>query len=588
MTKSEVMANLGSVAVLDAPHTDDPAVSRAELEAIVAAVGRSTAVIEFDLDGVILNANPHFLNAIGYSLAEIKGMPHSTLVAEDYRRSQEYREFWSNLRAGQYQSGEFKRIGKAGREVWIQASYNPILDAKGHPFKIVKFATDVTQQKLQTADYSGQIAAIHKSTAVVEFAMDGTILNANPIFLNAMGYELAEIRGRHHSVFVDDAFSRSEEYRTFWEKLKQGQYQQGQYRRLGKNGREVWIQGSYNPILDLNGKPCKVVKYASIVTEHVTAKIELQTKVDQILRVVRAASEGDLSQELDTSSSDSLGQMAQGLAHLFTSLRDSIRRILQHSQSIAVSAERLMALSNDMASDASGTFGKAKVLTHASGEVSKNLSILVSGGEEMLRSIRLISKSSNESARVAKDAVASAGNAKVTISELGESSSQIGKVIKAITSIAQQTNLLALNATIEAARAGAAGKGFAVVAHEVKELAKETARATDEIGVKIEAIQSSTKSTVLAIGQIDSVINQIDTFSASIASAIEEQTATTNEMGRNVNEAAQGADSIAQSISGVAKTAENTTVAADETRTAARSLSDMAAELQALVARFKI
>ena len=566
----------------------DTGVSRSELEAIVSAISKSTAVIEFAMDGTILNANANFLDCVGYSLDEIKGKPHSLLVPDEYRRSPEYREFWAQLNRGKYQAGEFKRIGKAGREIWIQASYNPILDSKGKPFKVIKFATDITQQKVRNADFAGHIAAISKSTAVIEFAMDGTVLAANDNFLLAMGYRLDEVKGRHHSMFVDDECRQSAEYRQFWENLREGKFQQAQYCRLGRNGSEVWIQASYNPILDLNGKPFKVVKYASVVTAQVTAKADLQSKVEKILTVVKAASEGDLTREISINGSDAIGQMADGLSHLFNSLRANVQQISQNASSIGISAEKLMALSSEMAGDAGATSGQAKVVPQASGEVSKNLSVLVSGGDEMLRSIRLISKSSNESARVAKDAVASASNAKVTISELGESSKEIGKVIKAITSIAQQTNLLALNATIEAARAGEAGKGFAVVAHEVKELAKETARATDEIGLKIDAIQSSTKSATLAIGQIDSVINQIDSFSASIASAIEEQTATTNEMGRNVNEAANGANDIAQSISGVAKTAENTTVAADETRNAAKSLAEMAAQLQSLVGRFKI
>jgi len=228
------------------------------------------------------------------------------------------------------------------------------------------------------------------------------------------------------------------------------------------------------------------------------------------------------------------------------------------------------------------------VVSGASGEVSKNVSIVATGGEEMLASIREIAKNSNESARVAKNAVAVAENANQTISKLGDSSVEIGKVIKVITSIAQQTNLLALNATIEAARAGEAGKGFAVVANEVKELAKETAKATEEIGRKIEAIQSDSKSAVLAIGEIGSIINQISDISNSIASAVEEQTATTNEMGRNISEAARGASEIANNISGVAEAAQNTTAGANDTQTAARSLAEMASQLQTLVTRFKI
>ena len=227
-------------------------------------------------------------------------------------------------------------------------------------------------------------------------------------------------------------------------------------------------------------------------------------------------------------------------------------------------------------------------MSAASEEVSKSVSIVATGGDEMLASIREIAKNSNESARVAKNAVAVADSANHTVSKLGESSVEIGKVIKVITSIAQQTNLLALNATIEAARAGEAGKGFAVVANEVTELAKETAKATEEIGRKIEAIQSDTKSAVTAIGEIGTIINQINDISNSIASAVEEQTATTNEMGRNISEAARGANEIANNISGVAQAAQNTTSGANDTQAAAKALAEMANQLQAQVTRFKI
>ncbi len=554
----------------------------------IQAIGKSQAIIEFTIDGIILHANDNFLNVMGYALSEVKGKHHSMFVDDAFKASAEYRDFWQALKRGEYQSAVYKRYGKGGREVWIQASYNPILDLNGKPFKVVKYATDITESKLLAADSSGQIASISKSQAVIEFTIDGIIMSANDNFLNAMGYRLDEIKGHHHSMFVDEAFKNSAEYQAFWQALKRGEYQAAVYKRLGKGGREVWIQASYNPILDLNGKPFKVVKYATEVTEHIKAKIDLQQKVEVILEVVRAASQGDLTREISVSGSDAIGQMGEGLAHFFKSLRHSVQQILQNAQSVGESAEKLISLSNQMVGDAGETANQAKIVSDTSGEVSKNVGVMATGGDEMLTSIRLIAGSSNESARVAKEAVAAAANAKLIISELGDSSTKIGNVIKLITSIAQQTNLLALNATIEAARAGEAGKGFAVVAHEVKELAKETAKATNEIGLKVEAIQSSTKSAVLAIGQIDSVINQIDEISASIASAVEEQTATTNEMGRNVNEAASGANDIAQSILGVARTAQNTTVAADETQNAARALAEMASQLQSLVGQFKI
>jgi methyl-accepting chemotaxis protein len=432
------------------------------------------------------------------------------------------------------------------------------------------------------------IAALGKSQAMIEFQMDGTIITANQNFLHTVGYTLAEIQGKHHSMFVDEAYRRSDDYREFWAKLNRGEYQSAEYKRLGKGRKEIWIQASYNPILNSQGKAYKVVKFATDVTAQVHATIETQKRVDIILAAVRAASHGDLTQEISVTGSDAIGQVGESLAAFFRTLRQSVEQILRNAQSVGASSEELTAISHQMAGNAEETSTQAKVVSAASAEVSRNVSIVATGGEEMLASIREIAKNSNESARVAKNAVMAANTANQTISKLGESSLEIGKVIKVITSIAQQTNLLALNATIEAARAGEAGKGFAVVANEVKELAKETAKATEEIGRKIEAIQCDTKGAVQAIEQISSIIYQINDISNSIASAVEEQTATTNEMGRNINEAARGAHEITSNISGVAEAAQNTTAGATETQTAARALSDMASQLHTLVDRFKI
>jgi methyl-accepting chemotaxis protein len=248
--------------------TDITAEKRRGMEADgkIAAVDRAQAVIEFNMDGTIVTANDNFLGAVGYALPEIAGKHHRMFMPSAESESASYRTFWDSLNRGEYQAGEFKRIGKAGREIWILATYNPILDERGKPFKVVKFATDVTKQKLVSADNGGQIEAIEKSQAVIEFRMDGTIVKANPNFLDAVGYSLGEIVGRHHSMFVDPAERSAAAYSEFWAHLNQGRYQAGEYKRLGKGGREIWIQASYNPILDLNGKPFKVVKYATDTT----------------------------------------------------------------------------------------------------------------------------------------------------------------------------------------------------------------------------------------------------------------------------------------------------------------------------------
>jgi methyl-accepting chemotaxis protein len=247
-----------------------------------------------------------------------------------------------------------------------------------------------------------------------------------------------------------------------------------------------------------------------------------------------------------------------------------------------------MAISQQMAGNAEETATQATVVSATSEQVSQNVNVVAASSEEMLASIREIAKSANESARVARSAVGVATSTNQTIARLGDSSIEIGKVIKVITSIAQQTNLLALNATIEAARAGEAGKGFAVVANEVKELAKETAKATEEIGQKIDAIQGDSKAAINAIAEVSTIINQINDLSNTIASAVEEQTATTNEIGRNVSEAARGTNEIARNITGVATAAKDTTTGASDTQRAAAALSDMANMLRSLMAGFKV
>ena len=255
-----------------------------------AAVSRAQAVIEFNLDGTIVTANENFLKAVGYSLPEIEGKHHGMFVEPSERDSMAYREFWAKLNRGEYDAAEYKRIGKGGKEIWILASYNPVLDENRKPFKVVKFATDITAQKLKTADLAGQIAAIGKSQAVIEFNLDGTIITANDNFLHALGYALPEIKGKHHSLFVEPAERDGAAYREFWAKLNRGEYQAGEYKRIGKGGREVYIQASYNPILDLNGKPFKVVKYASDVTRQVLVRMGNE-RVRGMMETVAAGAE---------------------------------------------------------------------------------------------------------------------------------------------------------------------------------------------------------------------------------------------------------------------------------------------------------
>ncbi len=377
----------------------------ADFEGQIEAVGKAQAVIEFNLDGTIIMANDNFLNVMGYTLAEIQGQHHLMFAEESFRNSIEYRQFWEALNRGEYQTGEYKRIGKGGKEVWIQASYNPILDLNGNPVKVVKYATDVTEQKLRNADFEGQIEAVGKAQAVIEFNLDGTIITANDNFLNVMGYTLAEIQGQHHRMFAEESFRNSIEYRQFWEALNRGEYQAGEYKRIGKGGKEVWIQASYNPILDLNGNPVKVVKYATDVTEQKLQQQELRDKVDIMLSVVGQAMKGDLTVEIAVKGEDAIGQMGEGLQSFLTNLRETMGRFADNAQQLGSSSEELTVVSQQMASNAEETSTQAGVVSAASEQVTKNVQVVATGTEEMSASIREIAKNSNDAARVAKQAV---------------------------------------------------------------------------------------------------------------------------------------------------------------------------------------
>jgi methyl-accepting chemotaxis protein len=420
---------------------------------MIAAIGRAQAVIAFNLDGTIITANENFLKTLGYSLGEIQGKHHSMFVEPATRDTAAYREFWASLNRGEYQSAEYKRIGKGGKEVWILASYNPILDEKGKPFKVVKFATDVSEQKLRTADLAGQIAAIGKSQAVIEFNMDGSILTANENFLNALGYSLREIQGKQHSMFVDAADRDSAAYREFWVNLNAGKYQAGEFKRIGKGGREIWIQASYNPILDLNGKPFKVVKYATDTTAQVIARKR----------------------------------------------SDSVRGMME---------------------------------------------TVAAGAEELNASVREISETMSKSRQTASEAVVRVDAADQQAQRLSSASESMGGIVELIGNITGQINLLALNATIESARAGEAGRGFAVVASEVKNLANQAKQATDKIGQEIGNLNGISADVVSALTAIKQSIQEVSEYVTSTAAAVEEQSTVTGEMSTNMQRAAAEAAGI--------------------------------------------
>ncbi|ASG24899.1 chemotaxis protein [Nitrospirillum viridazoti CBAmc] len=481
------------------------------MKATLAALGKSQAIIEFALDGTILTANDNFLSAMGYTLAEVKGRHHSLFVAPGYRDSLEYRQFWDSLRRGEFRAAQFKRLGKGGREVWIEASYNPILDRAGQPYKVVKYATDVTAAKREHADLLGQVTAINKSQAVIEFSLDGTILRANDNFLNTMGYTAAEVEGRNHSLFVEPGYRDTPEYHQFWEALRRGEFQAAQFKRIGKGGREVWIEASYNPILDPDGRPYKVVKYATDITRQVRMLANLKQLIDSNFK------------EIDT----------------------AVEQSVSRSEGVAAAA-------NQTAGSVQG---------------------IAAGAEQLAASTRELAASMAQSRQAVDSVAAEAETAGSATERLNAVAQSMERVVDVIRGIAGQINLLALNATIEAARAGDAGKGFAVVATEVKNLANQAASATQGISDEITGMQSVAGEVVGALEGIRRSIDAVRDHVTSAVAAVEQQGAVTLEMSQNMQQTAGAVDTVTENINDIGRAIRQVETMVDKTREAARVLA---------------
>ncbi|MBS0152035.1 MAG: PAS domain S-box protein [Nitrospira sp.] len=553
----------------------------AQYEATFEAVSRAQAVIEFNMDGTIIRANHNFLQAIGYSSDEIIGRHHRMFCDPIYANSAEYAAFWAKLNRGEPEIATFCRFAKEGNEIWIQASYNPISDAEGKPVKVVKFAIDVTEQRNKSAEFEGRINAIGKAQATIEFQLDGTVVGANENFLRCVGYRLEEVQGKHHRMFCDSSYASSPEYSAFWKKIASGENDTGIYRRLGKGGKEVWIQASYTPIFNANGKPYKVVKYVTDITMQKMAEVEKQAAqkvmeqlVTEAQMVLGRLAANDLTQAMNGTYPEDLEKIKDSINAVVHNLVETITTVREAVEAVTTGAEQITKRNEDLSQR---TSKQASALEETSALMEEMTTTVKRNADNAKQANHLAvaaQDTADKGGAVTKKAVGAMG-------EINKSSKKIADIITIIDEIAFQSNLLALNAAVEAARAGEHGRGFAVVAAEVRSLAQRSATAAKEIKGLI-------NESIRRVDDGSDLVNQSGKTLEEIVTAVKRVTDIIAEISAASQEQASGIDQVNKAIVSMDETTQQNAALVEETTSAAQSMKEQAKELMQQVTVFKV
>lgn len=536
-------------------------------DAVLSAMNKSLAMIEFDPTGNVLGANENFLAALGYETGELVGQHHRLFVDPAYAKSTEYAAFWQKLGRGEFDAAEYKRIGKGGREVWIQATYNPVLSASGKVVKVVKFATDITAAKMKAAEDAGKLAAISRAQAVIEFSVEGEILTANENFLSTLGYELGEVVGRHHRMFVETTYANSADYAEFWRRLRAGEFIAEEFKRIGKGGREVWIQATYNPIFDPDGRVMKVVKFATDITGRVHAVTEIGAGLGNVAA-------GNLACEIAEPFIPALDKLRLDFNNSVETLRSAMQTVGDNASAIDGAAGEVSSAANDLAKRTEQQAASVEETAAALNEITATVQNSAKRAEEAGELVARTKASAEKSGEIVRQAV-------TTMGEIERSSREIGNITDMMDEIAFQTNLLALNAGVEAARAGDAGKGFAVVAQEVRVLAQRAADAAKEIKALIAKSDNEVKSGVSLVGEtgtaLQTIIGDVQEISGHVLAIVEasrEQSTALGEINTAVGTIDQGTQQNAAMV--------------EETSAASVNLASQAEELNQLLSTFQL